>query len=194
MDRRSGTATRERIRAAAAALFRERGYSHTSIRDIAAHAETDPALVIRHFGSKGALFLDTVTLTMDDQPLLDVPVESLGRRFIEVVLTDTEETRAVYLALVQGSDQPEIAARLRRAHEETFVRPLRSRLRGSDADLRARLAAAVVGGLLYSLWIVGDEHLLATDRDELTDRYGALLQQVLTPAGSASEARPGQMH
>lgn len=181
MDRRSGSETRERIRAAAAALFRDRGYAHTSVRDIAARAETDPALVIRHFGSKGALFLDTVALTMDDEPLLDVPVEALGRRFIAMLLSGGEETRRVYLALVQGSDEPEIAARLRRMHEETFVRPLRSRLQGSDADLRARLAAAIVGGLLYSLWIVGDEQLLATDRGELTDRYGALLQQVLTP-------------
>jgi AcrR family transcriptional regulator len=185
MDRRSGTATRERIRSAASALFRERGYARTSVRDIAARAEADPALVIRHFGSKGALFLDTVALTIDDEPLLDVPVEALGRRFVEVLLTDPEETRRVYLALVQGSDEPQIAARLQRVHEETFVRPLRSRLQGSDADLRARLAAAIVGGLLYSLWIVGDEQLLAADRGELTDRYGALLQQVLTPAAAS---------
>jgi AcrR family transcriptional regulator len=182
MDRRSGTATRERIRAAASDLFREQGYAHTSVRDIAARAETDPALVIRHFGSKGALFLDTVAMTIDDDPLLDVPIESLGRRFIDMLLTNAEEIRRVYLALVRGSDEPEIATRLRRVHEETFVRPLRSRLQGSDADLRARTAAAVVGGLLYALWVVGDEHLLATDRGELTDRYGSLLQQVLTPA------------
>jgi AcrR family transcriptional regulator len=187
-ERRSGAATRERIHAAASALFRERGYARTSVRDIAARAETDPALVIRHFGSKESLFLDTVALTIDDEPLLDVPVEAFGRRFIEVLLADAEETRGVYLALVQGSDEPEIAARLRRVHEDTFVRPLRSRLRGSDADLRARLAAAMVGGLLHSLWVVGDEHLLATDHAELADRYGALLQQVLTPAEAAEGA------
>src|SRR4051794_18970439 len=184
MEGRSGTATRERIRSAASALFRERGYAHTSVRDIAALAETDPALVMRHFGSKGALFLDTVALTMDDDPLFDVPVESLGRRFIDVLLTNAEEIRRVYLALVRGSDEPGIADRLRRVHEETFVRPLGSRLQGSDADLRARMAAAMVGGLLYSLWVVGDEYLLATDPGELADRYGALLQQVLTPAGA----------
>lgn len=184
MDRRSGAATRERIRSAASALFRERGFARTSVRDIAARAETDPALVIRHFGSKEALFLDTVELVLDEEPLFAVPVESLGRRFVRMLLEDAEDTRAVYLALVQGSDEAEIAARLRRAHEVTFVRPLRARLHGGDADLRARLAASIVGGLLYSLWIVGDEELLRAGVDELVDRYGALLQQVLTPAGA----------
>ncbi len=181
MERRSAAATRERIREAGLALFRERGFARTSVRDIAARAEADPALVIRHFGSKEALFLDTVALTIDDEPLLDVPVESLGRRFVEVLLDGAPETRGVYLALVQGSDEPEIAARLRRVHEETFVRPLRARLSGEDADVRARLAAAIIGGLLYALWVVEDEALLAGGGAALVERYGALLQQVLTP-------------
>ncbi|MCC5698111.1 hypothetical protein LH612_33770 [Klebsiella pneumoniae] len=46
--------------------------------------------------------------------------------------------------------------------------------------MRARLAGTLVGGLLYGLWAVGDERL-AADREELVDRYGALLQQLLTP-------------
>jgi AcrR family transcriptional regulator len=181
MGGRSATPTRERIRSAAAALFRERGYARTSVRDIAARAEADPALVIRHFGSKGQLFLDTMALTLDDEPLLDVPLEALGRRFVGFLLESAEETRAVYLALVQGSDEPEIRTRLRRVHEAAFVRPLRGRLAGEDADARARVAAALVGGLLYALWVVEDEALLAVGTAALADRYGALLQQVLTP-------------
>jgi hypothetical protein len=47
--------------------------------------------------------------------------------------------------------------------------------------VRARLAAAIIGGLLYALWVVEDEALLAVGRPALVDRYGALLQQVLTP-------------
>jgi AcrR family transcriptional regulator len=180
MPRRSGAATRESIRSAADALFRQRGYAGTSVRDIAARAEADPALVIRHFGTKELLFLDTMRLTIDDEPLFQVPVESLGRRFIEVLLDD-ENARGTYLALVRGSGEAGIAARLRSAHEETFVGPLRARLTGPDADLRARLAAALVGGLLYALWVVGDEQLLAADHREVTDRYGRLLQEILTP-------------
>ncbi|WP_216364186.1 TetR family transcriptional regulator [Subtercola boreus] len=174
--------TRERIRSAASTLFRERGYARSSVRDIAALAEADAALVIRHFGSKELLFLETMQPSLDDEPLLAVPLEQLGRRFVEVVLADADEFSDVYLALVRGSGEPSIAGRLRTVHEETFVRPLLARLPGQGGELRARLAAALIGGLLYSLWVVGDEYLLAADRHEVVERYGSLLQDILTPA------------
>ena len=88
----------------------------------------------------------------------------------------------VFLALVHGSNEPEIHKRLTDTHENVLIEPLRRRLSGPDADIRARLAASVAAGLLYSLWIARDETLLATDRTTLVARYGALVQHVLTPA------------
>lgn len=173
--------TRERIRDAATALFHERGYTRTSVREIAAAAGSDPALVIRHFGSKELLFLDAVELTLEAEALFDAPLEDLGRRFVQVLLDADETVRGAYLALVRGSHEPGIAQRLTTAHAEAFTAPLRARLTGRDADLRARLAAAMVGGLLSSLWVVGDEGLLAADPAEVVERYGGLLQQLLTP-------------
>ncbi|WP_255690314.1 TetR family transcriptional regulator [Actinoplanes sp. DH11] len=180
MVRRTGEATREEIRTAATRLFRERGFARTSVRDIAALASSNPALVIRHFGTKEMLFLETMHLTIANEPLFDVPIERLGERFIEVLLAD-DDIRDVYLALIRGSNEARIKARLQDIHERTFVVPVRDRLSGPDADLRARLAAAVVAGLLYALWVVADEALVAADHRELVTRYGAVLQQVLTP-------------
>src|SRR6185436_15458780 len=48
--------TRAAILAAAQKLFAGQGYERTTVRDIAAIAEIDPALVIRYFGSKDELF------------------------------------------------------------------------------------------------------------------------------------------
>lgn len=188
--RRSGTATREAIRSAATQLFREHGFAETSVRDIAALAQADPALVIRHFGTKELLFLDTMHLTMDDEPLLDVPLEALGYRFVDVLLDADEKTRGIYLALLRGSNNPQIADRLKTAHEAAFVAPLRARLSGPDADIRARLAGALVGGLLYALWVVGDEQLVTADRHDLVTRYGTLLQQLLTPEDTDRSTAP----
>ncbi|GHF53039.1 AcrR family transcriptional regulator [Amycolatopsis bartoniae] len=187
---RSGTATREAIRTAAARLFRAHGFAGTSVRDIAARAQADPALVIRHFGTKELLFLDTMHLTMDDEPLLDVPLESLGRRFVEVLLDSGDDTRDVYLALLRGSGQPQIGGRLQDTHETAFVAPLRARLAGPGADTRARLAGALIGGLLYALWVVGDEQLAAAGREEIVSRYGDLLQQLLTPDAATAPTSP----
>jgi len=179
--RRPGSVTREEIRAAATRLFRERGFVGASVRDIAAAAGTDPALVIRHFGSKELLFLETMRLSFDDERLRDVPLEVLGERFVEVLLDTDEPMRRVYLVLLQASGEPSVAARLRESHEVNFVAPLRERLSGPDADHRARLAGALLGGLLYSLWVVEDDALLAAGRRRVVERYGALLQEVLAP-------------
>ena len=54
--------TREAIARAAGQLFERHGYTGTSVRAVAAEAGVDPALVIRHFGSKEKLFLDTMDL------------------------------------------------------------------------------------------------------------------------------------
>lgn len=168
------------IRDAAVRLFAEQGYAATSVRDIAGRAGVDPALVIRHFGSKEALFLDTMRLEFDDLPI-DGPLEGLGERLIRALLDADDHVRGVYLALLRASDAGEISSSLRAAHDDGFVAPLAARLPGADATLRARLAAALVGGLFYALWIVGDEELLALPHDALARRYGALLQPLFTP-------------
>ncbi|MDG9717276.1 TetR family transcriptional regulator [Streptomyces sp. DH24] len=176
-----GTTTREAIHAAATRLFREQGFARTTVRQIAAAAKADPALVIRHFRSKELLFLETMHLTIDDEPLLDVPLEQLGEKLVELLVDLDGSARDIFLALVRGSGEKQIAERLRVSHETTFVRPLRARLTGPDADVRARLAGAMAAGLLYALWLAGDGTLLRADRKELVTRYGPLLQEVLTP-------------
>ncbi|MGV9558313.1 TetR/AcrR family transcriptional regulator [Streptomyces sp. NPDC003522] len=180
----SAATTREAIRSAATRLFQQRGFARTTVRQIAAAAETDPALVIRHFKSKEMLFLETMHLTIDDEPLLDVPLEQLGERLAGLLVDLDGSARGIFLALVRGSDEPQIQERLRTTHEQVLVRPLRGRLSGPDSDVRARLAAALAAGLLHALWVARDEALLRTDRAELVSRYGALLQAVLTPADS----------
>ncbi|MGW7264461.1 TetR/AcrR family transcriptional regulator [Streptomyces sp. NPDC054842] len=177
----STTTTRESIHSAATQLFREHGYARTTVRQIAAAAETDPALVIRHFKSKELLFLETMHLSIDDEPLLDVPLDRLGERLVDLLVHLDGGARGVFLALVRGSNEPEIQRRLKLTHEKVLIEPLRGRLTGPDADIRSRLAASLAAGLLYSLWVARDETLLRTDRKELVARYGALLQHVLTP-------------
>ncbi|MEU0008711.1 hypothetical protein ABZ079_31775 [Streptomyces sp. NPDC006314] len=65
------------------------------------------------------------------------------------------------MALVHGSNEPQILDRLRLTHEKVLIEPLRNRLSGPDGDLRARLAASLAGGLLYALWVARDERSAA---------------------------------
>ncbi|MEX3770701.1 helix-turn-helix domain-containing protein, partial [Mycolicibacterium fortuitum] len=52
--------TRDELVATARRMFAERGYDKTSLRDIAAAAQVDPALIRHYFGSKAELFRATV--------------------------------------------------------------------------------------------------------------------------------------
>jgi AcrR family transcriptional regulator len=173
--------SRDVIASVARRLFVEQGYARTTVRDIAGEASVDPSLVIRHFVSKEQLFVDVLGLDSTHALPTDGPLETLGTRLIRYMLDPDADVRGAYLALVRASDSAAIGSRLRTSHEEYFVAPLAARLEGADAALRARLAASLVGGLLYSLWMVGDEELRATDPELLTDHYGALLQSLLTP-------------
>ena len=84
-----GALTRERIGRAAAELFEQRGYARVTVREIAQKADADPALVIRHFGSKQLLFLEVMHPSFEDDPVTSLPLDQLGRRFIELLLDDT---------------------------------------------------------------------------------------------------------
>ena len=181
MASRDRETTQSAIRAAAQRMFAERGYSGTPLRDIASEAGVDPAMIIRYFSSKEELFLTTMTLDASQFAVLDGPLDTLGEHFIDFVVGSGDEVRGIFLALLRASGSEGVDSHLGQAHEDYFVAPLRGRLEGPDAELRARLAAALVGGLLYSLWVVGDEHLLATDHRELVRRYGGLLQELITP-------------
>lgn len=176
-----GPTAREAIWRAATTLFLGRGYGLTSVRAIARDAGVDPALVLHYFGSKEALFLETMAAALKDRLVFSEPVERLGEHFIRHLLNSDAEHRSILLALVRASDADGIQGRLREVHEHTFVAPLRERLTGPDVEIRTRLAGALVGGLLYALWVVGDEKLAAIDHEEITVRYGALLQQLLDP-------------
>jgi AcrR family transcriptional regulator len=180
MPRQSGS-TRSAIERAAARQFSESGYVRTSVRSIAAEVGVDAALVIRHFGSKERLFLETMRLELDFHAVLDSPLEGLGERLVGYLLDAGDDVRGPFLALVRASDADGVESALRSAHEDDFVAPLRARLAGDDAELRARLVAAAVAGLLYSLWVVADEAVLAAGRDALVREYGAMVQILLTP-------------
>ena len=71
--------TRTAITEAARQLFRDRGYERTTVRDIAAAAEVDPALVIRYFGSKDQLFAHSAEIRLDfpDMAALRRPADGL---------------------------------------------------------------------------------------------------------------------
>lgn len=172
--------SRDAIRCAATELFARDGYAATTVRSIAATAGCDPALVIRHFGSKEALFLATMSVSGELPQILAGPIESLGRELVRFVLGASESRVAgVYRAMVSASDRPEIKERLRATMHDVFVGPLADRIGGAYPELRARLVAAQFAGLINAYWLVADPVLRHADRPAIVELYGDAIQRLL---------------
>jgi len=107
------------IRDAATELFARDGYAATGIRDIAAQAGSDPALVIRHFGSKEALFLATMEEVMG---AADVVIATTGRPG----LIEPRMIREGQVILALTNPDPEIEPELAEASGAAFAADGRS--------------------------------------------------------------------
>lgn len=68
------------IISAATELFAQRGFHEVTIRDIAAHADRSPAMVIKCWRSKRELFYRAATIS--PPPLPDVPDNELGESLV----------------------------------------------------------------------------------------------------------------
>lgn len=94
-------ATRDRVVAAATALFLERGYASTTVEAIAAEARVAPATVYQAFGTKAAILARALdhSVVGDPEPvaLLDRPWVATARR--------ERDPRARLAAVVTGASE-----------------------------------------------------------------------------------------
>ncbi|MET8387876.1 TetR family transcriptional regulator [Streptosporangium canum] len=182
--RQPAAVTRKAIHDAAHELFRNEGFDAVGIRAVAARAGVDAALVIRHFGSKEQLFLEAMTVDLPAIKVMEGPLEGMGRAIVEhVVCLPSSRPGALAVtalaALFRASDRGEVQRTLRETIENVFAEPLVRRLEGGDAELRAHLIAAQLGGLLTSMHVVQDPVLLAADRSAIVVRYGDAIQRLI---------------
>ncbi|QSR25841.1 TetR family transcriptional regulator [Nocardioides aromaticivorans] len=179
--RPAGRATRAAIEEAARRLFAERGFD-ASVRAIAHEAGVDPALVIRHFGSKEALFLRCVDTSTGIGTVLDGPLETVGRRLVAYFLEPGRPLlRQRYLALAQAAHLDQVREEMNRHTAETYVAALAPQLTGPDRELRVALAVAQLGGLLNLVFRQEDPLVTAADTDRVVALYGDAIQHLLTP-------------
>jgi AcrR family transcriptional regulator len=148
--RRSGTPdTRDALLTAARRGFATRGYDATALRDVAAEAGVDPALVIHYFGTKEGLF--TAATGLPDglpgllQNLTALPLHDFAQALVRAYLQliDSDGSRNAILALVRAAVSNEKAAATLRQFLTAELLPVIERLTSHpDAQLRASLVAA----------------------------------------------------
>ncbi|WP_444545562.1 TetR/AcrR family transcriptional regulator [Streptomyces lavendofoliae] len=169
---RDGAPTRERLLDAASALFAERGYERATVRDIAARARVNQALLFRHFGSKRALFGEVVSRDGTEQLRSTAP-----ERLVETVLAsmlapptadggDTGSSRSLETLLRSVGAGDEVSAAVT-ALGDDYARALATLSDADDSGLRADLALAWLVGIGLMRVVVAKQPLAGADADEV---------------------------
>ena len=180
--------TRNVIVATARRLFADSGYDKTSVRDIAAAAGVDPALIRHYFGSKAELFRSTVGWPFGPDEL-SARITSgdrgeIGARLTRVFFQAWEQpdSRAPLLAILRGAATHEESTTLVRQFIQDQLYPqLAKPLKGPDAELRIDLAMAQLLGIAYLRHVLQVEPIASAPLDELIARVTPIITAHLKP-------------
>ena len=183
--------TRGGIVAAAREVFAERGYDGASIRQIAANAGVDPALVHHYFGTKEQLFLAVVQPPVNPADLVPRIVAGdpakLGERLVTTFISMFESpvTAPAFEALLRGAFANRLSGKLIREFFAVqilrrVVRELEAVVDAAELPLRANLAASQLLGLAATRYILKFEPIATVPRETVIAAVAPTLQRYLT--------------
>jgi AcrR family transcriptional regulator len=185
---RDADATRELLRHSARQRFARDGYAATTVREIAADAGVNVALINRYFVSKEGLFEECLTLAADqlargeqDSLTRDQLVRNLVKRVAE---SPNGEQQMLMLLLLRSSGD-EQADQIRRATLESFSRRIATRAglhpdENEDHALRAQIVLATIVGMVLLRSSGGSEPLASASEEQLTGPLGDALELLLS--------------
>lgn len=167
--KRSAPATRQAILEAARHCFSSEGYDQVGVREIAARAGVDPALINRYFGSKEGLFSEVIGGKFDLRHIAGDDLGTLGETMLRSVFKkQSADGHDPLRALLRSYSSDFAREKLRAAIVHSFVEPLAARLPGPNARERAELVGSALLGILVYRAIAGPlgdderEHMIAT--------------------------------
>ncbi|MBL0923406.1 MAG: TetR/AcrR family transcriptional regulator [Sphingomonadaceae bacterium] len=178
--------TREAIFIAARRRFAAHGYDGASVRDIAADAGIDPALVIRYFGSKDALFAEASDFKLDLPPLDSKMRGRAGEYMVQNFLDIWEgpDAGGAFTVLLRSAASNEAAAAKLREVFATQVIPSVAALAGTEgAQQRAGLITSHMLGLAMSRYILKLPPVVSMPPEMIVTHVGRAIQIYLdTPS------------
>lgn len=189
--RRDAAATRESLLHAAAEVFAERGFERTTVREVAARAGVNQALLFRYFGSKHDLFARVLT-RQSGALLSGVAAEHLPARILDGMLA-TERSGAgehPFVAMLRSLGDERAARVLRDELGESYSARLAELSDAPDARVRADLVLSWLFGLGMVRSVLGKSPLTEASPELLAEhmtRAIAVLLERTVPATGLDE-------
>ncbi|MER7673593.1 TetR family transcriptional regulator [Kitasatospora sp. NPDC096128] len=189
-ERRSRS--RQAILAAARELFSELGYEQTTVRAVAHRAGVDPALVMKHFGSKEQLFDAVSEIGLSFGGALGGPADRLGERLLAHVLADVDGRPDRSMPVLRSMlTHPQAAEAVRCAVADPGNSPLADALTGDDVELRATLVGSVTLGLLVTRYLLRVPEVDQAPAERLVELLGPCLRPLLDGGAGGAGASGG---
>lgn len=180
--------TKEAILLAARTLFAANGFNGTSVRQIAAAAGVDPAMIHHYFKSKDQLFLTTIQVGVDVPSkmarVLAGDPQNFGHNLLTTFLEvwDSEDGASLVAAFRSALSDPTTSAMVRdfitTAVLGTLVGALH--LAPDEAPQRAGLIGSQMLGLVVGRYILAIPPLAAMPADKVVAAIGPTIQRYLT--------------
>ncbi len=185
--KRDAEATRAAILEAAKAQFAVSGYDRAALRDIAAEAGADVALIKRYFGGKEALFTEALKASIHNDRLKTWQRKTFAHD-IAVMMADNVQANLngshSFQFLLRAATSPTTAPLLNLAVQERFLAPIGDWLGGEDAPAKARvLAAAFIGCLVERL--IRAKPLEGREREVFIAGVTAMFDSMISPRDDA---------
>lgn len=175
--------TRAAILQAAQELFAAQGYERTTVRDVAARAAIDPAMVMRYFGSKEGLFARATAFDLQLPDLTRVARGRIGATLVAHFLEVWEGSRSngSLISLLRASASSDDAANAIRTIFGGQVVPMLARVvPPAELPMRAGLVATQIMGLAVTRYILRVPPVVAMDRAQLVRLLGPTMQRYVT--------------
>jgi len=195
-------ARREEILMAARRVFAERGFSGTTIADIAEAANIALGTIYLYFPSKEAVFAalnqqlaELITAAVTDVPEPVSLEETVRRRVGQVFDVCAGNRELVRLVVINSDPETEVTRRMRAADEDRN-RPLTKALtramdagaiRHGDASIVAKLVQGLVTIAVYQAFVVAG----GEDADTYRDYCADMIIAYLTPQSGVEENQDG---
>jgi len=180
IGRRTGSAdTKAHILKAAQVLFARQGLDQTTMRQIAAKAEVDPALIVHYFKTKQQLFAESIAPIIYTHRTSTLAQALDGAKLAEAfvnIMTD-KAIRPLLLSLIRSMTSDAGAADiLRNFTDNSLTHEIGKYIPEPDRKLKTDLIASQFIGVMVSRYIIRIEPLASAEPAVITKYLAPRLQ------------------
>ena len=180
--------TRDAILKAARTLFADKGFVGASMRQIAAEAGVDAALIHHYFTSKDQLFLATIQVPVDIRATIGRvaigPPEEFGTRLITTLLQvwDSDAGPSLVAAFRAAISDPTTSRLVREFVTTTIFGVIAGAMHMApdEAPRRSALIGSQMIGLIVGRYLLALEPLAAIPAEQLVVSIAPTVQRYLT--------------